>query len=244
VDEPALDSLVTAGIIRDDTLVWHEGMASWQAHASVRGVRAHSGMPVMAPPAAEMRYCGECGRPYPADQLVSIGGVSICALCKPVYLQRMREGGRAIGGMRYAGFWIRFVARMIDGIILGIAGAIIRIPLIGWIGFGPRGIGSAAMLPVMMGMLGITTVLSIAVAVAYEAYFVSTRGGTPGKLVLDLKIVRSDGSPVSAGLAAGRYFAQWISAIIFMIGYIMAGFDDQKRALHDRICDTRVIYAR
>jgi uncharacterized RDD family membrane protein YckC len=42
----------------------------------------------------------------------------------------------------------------------------------------------------------------------------------------------------------GRYFAQWISAIILAIGYIMAAFDDQKRALHDRICETRVIHVR
>jgi uncharacterized RDD family membrane protein YckC len=35
-----------------------------------------------------------------------------------------------------------------------------------------------------------------------------------------------------------------VSGIILLIGYIMAGFDDEKRALHDRVCDTRVIYKR
>jgi len=244
VDESALDSLLATGVVRDDTLVWREGMPTWQPHAAVRGARPAAPNPVMAPPAAEMRYCGECGRPYPAYELAAIGGVSVCAACKPVYMQRMREGGQAIGGMRYAGFWIRFVARIIDGVLLGIVGAMIRLPLMGVMGFGPRGIGSLAMVPMMVGLLGITTLLSVAIAVAYEVYFVSTRGATVGKMVMGLKIVRADGSPVSAGLAAGRYFAQWISAFIFMIGYIMAGFDEQKRALHDRICETRVIYAR
>jgi uncharacterized RDD family membrane protein YckC len=35
-----------------------------------------------------------------------------------------------------------------------------------------------------------------------------------------------------------------VSGIILLIGYIMAGFDEEKRALHDRVCDTRVIYKR
>ena len=84
--------------------------------------------------------------------------------------------------------------------------------------------------------------LGLVLAVAYEAYFVSTRGATPGKMALGLKIVQADGSPVPVGLAVGRYFAQWISAFIFMIGFIMAGFDAEKRSLHDRICNTRVIH--
>ena len=46
------------------------------------------------------------------------------------------------------------------------------------------------------------------------------------------------------GLAAGRYFAKYLSAMIFMIGFIIAGFDREKRALHDHICGTRVVYTR
>jgi uncharacterized RDD family membrane protein YckC len=40
----------------------------------------------------------------------------------------------------------------------------------------------------------------------------------------------------------GRYFSEMLSGMIMMIGYIMAGFDDEKRALHDRICNTRVVF--
>jgi uncharacterized RDD family membrane protein YckC len=60
-------------------------------------------------------------------------------------------------------------------------------------------------------------------------------------MALGLKVVRPDGGPITAGRAAGRYFAKMISGMILMIGYIIAGFDSQKRALHDMICDTRVI---
>jgi uncharacterized RDD family membrane protein YckC len=161
-------------------------------------------------------------------------------------------GAQAVAGhLRYAGFWIRFLARFIDGVILGVAGAIIRFPLVAMLGVGvgvrsgfPRFGPGALFVPAAMGLIGISIVISIAMAVAYEVYFVSTRGGTPGKLALGLKIVRADGGPVTAGLALGRYFAQWLSGAILMIGYIMAGFDSEKRALHDHICQTRVIYSR
>jgi uncharacterized RDD family membrane protein YckC len=42
-------------------------------------------------------------------------------------------------------------------------------------------------------------------------------------------------------LAVGRYFAHMLSAFTLYIGYMMAGWDEEKRALHDRICDTRVV---
>jgi uncharacterized RDD family membrane protein YckC len=54
-------------------------------------------------------------------------------------------------------------------------------------------------------------------------------------------VVRPDGRPVDLGRAFGRYFAKILSAFILLIGYIIAGFDSEKRALHDMICDTRVI---
>ena len=48
---------------------------------------------------------------------------------------------------------------------------------------------------------------------------------------------------MSLGRAFGRYFGKWLSSFILGIGYIMAGFDSQKRALHDMICDTRIVWA-
>jgi uncharacterized RDD family membrane protein YckC len=60
-------------------------------------------------------------------------------------------------------------------------------------------------------------------------------------MALGLKLVRSDGERLSAGRIIGRYFSEWLSAIILCIGYIMVAFDEEKQALHDRICDTRVI---
>jgi uncharacterized RDD family membrane protein YckC len=60
-------------------------------------------------------------------------------------------------------------------------------------------------------------------------------------MALGLKVVRPGGGPITPGRAAGRYFSKMVSSMTLMIGYIIAGFDSEKRALHDMICDTRVI---
>ncbi|MDP8990319.1 MAG: RDD family protein [Acidobacteriota bacterium] len=199
IDETELNRLVTAGTVRADTLVWHDGLAAWQPLGVVRG---------MAPAAA------------------------------------------AVAGRHYAGFWIRLVAKLIDGIILGVAGLILFIPVLlmfgGGVGLlGMRGLGDGALLgPAMVGALGISRLVWLAVSTFYEVYFLSAHGATPGKMALGLKVIRADGGPLSPMLAVARHFAEWVSAIIFMLGYIMAGFDAEKRALHDRICETRVIQAR
>ena len=60
-------------------------------------------------------------------------------------------------------------------------------------------------------------------------------------MACQIKVVSDEGEPITYMRALGRHFAEMLSALILMIGYIMAAFDDEKRALHDRICSTRVI---
>jgi uncharacterized RDD family membrane protein YckC len=142
------------------------------------------------------------------------------------------------------------VARLIDGILVGIVGTIITLPLrllgIGAVATASQNDPSAALaaLPAMLAAGGISFLIQIALACAYEAYFLSSRGATLGKMALGLKVIRTDGGPISVGLAVGRFFAAYLSGIILAIGYIIAAFDPQKRSLHDRICNTYVIYAK
>jgi uncharacterized RDD family membrane protein YckC len=95
---------------------------------------------------------------------------------------------------------------------------------------------------------GFTVFLIIIIAFVgvwlYEALMTSSeRGATLGKRALGLRVLKSDGTRLSFGRATGRFFAKaFITGIIpFGIGYIMAGFTDRKRALHDMIADTVVI---
>ena len=98
-----------------------------------------------------------------------------------------------------------------------------------------------AALPAIFSGLALLTLISIGINACYEAYFLTTKGATPGKMALGLKVIRADGGPITIGLAVGRYFASFLSGITLCIGYIIAGFDAQKRSLHDHICATRVI---
>jgi len=218
IEEDALVGLVNSGVVRDDTLVWHDGLPNWQTYGVVRGAR----MAAAAAPAA--------AAPEPGFQGQAAGYVP-------------HDYAAAVPGVRYAGFWIRFVAVVIDSILLNIALLVVRIPL-GISMFTSMTRRNPAELMAMMGAVAISTLVSIAVTAGYEIYFISAKGATLGKMALGIKVVRADGGPIPMGLATARYFSKWLSAIIFMIGYIMAGFDDQKRALHDRICETRVIYGR
>ena len=79
------------------------------------------------------------------------------------------------------------------------------------------------------------------IAFAYEVYFVGRFGGTPGKLLLRMRIVRSDFSRLTYPRAAIRFFGKSLSDLTLYLGYLMVGFDSQRRALHDYIADTRVI---
>jgi uncharacterized RDD family membrane protein YckC len=250
VEDAQLDELVRSGAVRDDTLIWREGMANWQPHSAVRGPSKPAPIPAAAVPiAAETRFCSECGRPYPAHEMVTIGTATVCAQCKPLYMQRVREGGQPLGVRRYAGFWIRFVARVIDSIILAVVGFIINLPLGMMLGLSSTRIASgdvgAAALPAMLGTLGLSLAVNLVLSAGYEIYFLSTRSATIGKLALGLKVIRADGGSLSTGQATGRFFAYLLDAYFTLtIGFIIAGFDPEKRSLHDRICDTRVIYAK
>src|SRR5207249_5420604 len=58
--------------------------------------------------------CAECGRTLPTTEMIPHGGLWICASCKPVFVQRLKEGAELRGKMSYAGFWIRAGAAIID----------------------------------------------------------------------------------------------------------------------------------
>ena len=195
--------------------------------------------------APETRYCSECGRATPADELAQFGDRLICGYCKQNYAQKLREGVAPVRAVAYGGFWIRFVAVVIDTIILGIVQGVLNVVLFGSMFRGTTrfepGMRPEEFLGPMIGVIGISWLVGVAITSCYEAFFVYKMGATPGKMALGLKVVRPDGRPVDLGRAFGRYFAKMLSGLILLIGYIIAAFDSEKRALHDMICDTRVV---
>jgi uncharacterized RDD family membrane protein YckC len=162
----------------------------------------------------------------------------------------MREGvaqpgeGAVPGPFGYGGFWRRFLAKFVDGIIMWV----INVPfalLMGVGVFGTTGgsVGTDQMARFVLIQFGYQLV-AIGIGIGYDVFFIRKYDATPGKMALGVKLLRSDGSKLGVARIIGRYFSQWISALILGIGYIMAAFDDEKRSLHDRICDTRVVKTR
>jgi uncharacterized RDD family membrane protein YckC len=86
-------------------------------------------------------------------------------------------------------------------------------------------------------------VVSIVIAWLYEAMFTaSSYQATPGKMAVGLRVVDQYGQRLGFGRATGRHFAKILSGLICAIGYIMAGWDERKQALHDKLASTYVIY--
>jgi len=148
--------------------------------------------------------------------------------------------------MDYAGFWVRFGAIVIDGITMGVAQMVFLVPLNLLLAAGSTetsaagGTGDPTSMASLLILL-LTWFVQIGLSLAYETWFVGRYGATPGKMACRIKVVHADGSTVSYLRALGRYFAKMLSGFTLGIGYIMAAFDHQKRSLHDRICDTRVV---
>ena len=186
--------------------------------------------------------CSQCGRNFAHSDLVQIAGNWVCADCKPAFLSRVMASGTAMAspmGWHYGGFWIRFGARLIDGILLGVVQASLALAIFGTFG--------AEFMPSVMrsepqSLRLSFQFLSYAIGFLYEVLFLHYRGATLGKMALGLKVIRSNGESLGWGISIARYFMNFVSALILGIGYFMAGFDSEKRALHDRVCDTRVIY--
>ena len=240
VDDAGMAVLVSSGQINDATLDWREGMGNWLPYGEVR-----PGNPALPTPSAAavppgQAVCAECGGVFPVDDTIAMGTGRVCAGCKPIAVQKMQEG-LSIGtsALKLATIGTRFAAAFLDGVILKFAALILYMAC----GYGFYGgmFGRRPDHPDMSGLDWILFAVSMLLGVTYETVFVAKYGATPGKMACKIKVVVADGSPVSYGRALGRYFAKLISAAICLIGYIMAAFDEEKRGLHDRMCNTRVV---
>ena len=242
IDDAQLEELARSGKILFNTLVWREGMAEWQPYGQVRMTSKAGGPPGLPAAAATVvlganeAACAECGRVADKQDMLAYSGIFVCANCKPVFLQKLSEGASIETGVRrYAGFWIRGGAKFIDGLIVRVVG--FPVGFLMGLSAPSRSAEAAVLVQVLAGLFGLL------INMAFVVFFLGKFGATPGKMACKLKVVMADGRPISYGRAFGRFWAEILSACFTLgIGYIMAGFDDEKRALHDRICDTRVIY--
>jgi uncharacterized RDD family membrane protein YckC len=220
VSEEDFARLVADRTVSDETLVWKVGMPGWRPWREIQPA-------TVLPP------------PLPATAGGLRAPVSTVAIDPRAFVV-------------YGGFWLRVAARIIDGVILWFIGQIVGALVLGVVA--PDLIKSFALTPgeqpspeqvgVMFRAFAIVFVTSLIVGLLYDLLFIRKMAATPGKLALGLKLERADGTPLSYGRIIGRHFGVMLSGLLFGIGHLLAAFDKEKRALHDHLCDTRVVRNR
>ena len=123
----------------------------------------------------------------------------------------------------FIGFWARFGAALPDLLILGVPSLII-----------------SGILWYSTGLQSMYYLVQLAVLVV-TIYMDGIMGGTPGKLILNMRIVNQKGSLIGIPSAILRYIGKVLSTLILLIGLFMIGWDSRKQGLHDKIANTFVI---
>ena len=206
-------------------------------------------------------FCSSCGGAVP-------DGATFCSACgRPMsfaaapapgtsYASAAGAPGQPIGTLAvaprlfYAGFWLRFVAYLIDAIILTFAECVFALILFFATGLAavvrslpgnptPDEVFTGTVIfAIVMFVVGMIVMIWI-----YYAWMESSQyQGTLGKMALGLIVTDLQYQPVSFARASGRFFAKFITRLVpLFIGYIMAGFTAKKQALHDMIASCLVL---
>lgn len=197
-------------------------------------------------------YCLACGIDYAkwqkrqaqAEPETEEAQVS-CPFCgntqqPATYCQRcggVLSTAAAVAVGAYAGFWIRTAAAIVDSIAVWLLQMVLTLVLGAMAGLLTPNAGDDSFAAAIMLML-----FSCAISIAYYVVFTGACGQTPGKMLLRVKVIRTDGSSLTYGRAALReVVGKFVSGIILGVGYLMVAFDGRKQGLHDKIADTLVI---
>jgi uncharacterized RDD family membrane protein YckC len=184
-------------------------------------------------------YCQHCGSPHADD-------ATFCPQC-----------GSWVGDVgslpahrappRYAGFWARVGAQVIDQIVVGVPFQIVTGLLVTYTpptvktttdAAGNQNIHWAG----DWGTFGLVLLASWLVTLIYTSVLISSaRQATVGKMALGLIVTDEDGERVSLARAAGRYAAGILNAATLGVGYLMVIWTPRKQALHDRVAGTVVV---
>lgn len=160
----------------------------------------------------------------------------------------------AASTVAYAGFWLRFVAYLIDSAVLGATLFALFIPFAAWLGFtsiwararsgeNPNAIANAMMSGTFVLGIVFLAAASIVGGWLYHALMESsTWEGTLGKRALNLRVTDLSGARVTFKRATGRHFGKIITSFIPLgIGYVVAGFTERRQAVHDMLSSCLVL---
>ena len=161
-------------------------------------------------------YCPQCGTQ-------NLDNSNYCSVCG--YKLKDNTITASEKNFNYAGFWLRFLASMIDNITIGI----VVIPFV---------------LSEFFQNIGLISGWFILNWLYFSLLESSPKQATVGKLALGIVVTDLKGNKISFARASARYWSKFVSTAIIGIGFIMAGFTSKKQALHDIIAETLVIKNR
>lgn len=152
----------------------------------------------------------------------------------------------------YAGFWLRFVAVIIDYIVIYCAQAFLVVPLLALVGLNfannianadsmSEGEMAGSIFSFVAALSGLIFLLYAILILYYTLMESSKYQATLGKMALGLKVTDVNGNKLDFVKALVRNLCKIISGMILYVGYIMAGFTEKKQALHDMIAGTLVV---
>ena len=157
-------------------------------------------------------FCPSCGKQ-------NDDRATYCQVCGAPLTTKVSPVTAAPVTGTYAGFWVRFLAFIIDFIIVGAASGVVT-----------------------AGTMGAGIVVTFFGPWLYEAFMLSSEWqATVGKKVMSIVVTDLNGGRISFARATGRHFAKYISAFILGIGFFMQPFTSRKQALHDMIAETLVV---
>jgi uncharacterized RDD family membrane protein YckC len=264
LEDAALDELVRTGVVRDDTLVWREGMPNWQP-LSVARPRVTPPVAVSMPPAAQSvppaatpmeatGFCSNCGRPLQPGQTVRVGNTVMCSNCGPSFGQPTSAYAQPAptGFPGQPAVWAnRAIGYIIDSLFVVVAMAAIYavgIPVFSSIAGlgglagsqGLNGLGAVGSSIGVFGcccMLALGPVATILVGLYNKVHLVSQRGYSVGQGVMKIKIVDGNGNLLTFQTALIRLLAQaGLSFIPFLgaVDLLWPLWDAQRQTLHDK----------
>ena len=157
--------------------------------------------------------------------------------------------GTASQGLQYGGFWIRFAAAIIDGLVIGVPLGIIYAIVIGIVAADAVSQGSVdqngqVSTGAAGALVGVQALLYVLVFVVSVLYFVIlwANGATLGMRALKLQVVDAQtGQPIGVGKSILRYIGYIISSVPCYLGLMWAGWDSRKQGWHDKIAGTVVV---
>jgi uncharacterized RDD family membrane protein YckC len=154
----------------------------------------------------------------------------------------------AVEDVEYVGFWVRFVAFLIDSLLVSLTisplvNAIYRSHLYDNLSLNsdPAQMLSAITAEMWSPGSRLSFLLTAIAVIVFWIY----KSATPGKMIFSARIVDArSGGPITTGQAIGRYFAYYVSALALCLGFLWIAFDARKQGFHDKLANTVVIRTR